>query len=318
MDETARKTKVSNSTVDRVALTLDLNRKIAKGGRPKLLSARDKAYCVRQITLRGKENAVQIKKSLKEDLNITASVDTVRRALNEQGLVVFVKPKKPLLSPKNIKRRLAWAKAHVDWTIDDWRRVIWSDETKINRFGSDGNKYAWKRESEPLQSKHVNQTVKHGGGNIKLWSCITSKGVGFIVKIEDTLTKELYKEILADDLIGTIDYYQMDPKKIIFQQDNDPKHTAKFVENWLNSQKFPTMNWPAQSPDLNPIENMWAILKRRLFSNYDRPPKGMLELWERVHETWYNITTEECQNCIDTMPQRCADVIKAKGRWIDY
>lgn len=314
----ALKFGVSHYTVNQMALKLIPDRKVAKGGRPKLLTDRNKAYCVRQITLHGKENAREVQKSLKEDLNIEVSDSTVRRALQDMGMGSFVKPKKPHLSQKNIKRRLAWAKAHVDWTIDDWNRVIWSDETKINRFGSDGKRYTWKPDSEPLMPRHVNQTVKHGGGNIKLWSCITTKGVGYLVKIKEKLTKELYKQILEEDLFGTFDYYDMDPSKIIFQQDNDPEHTAKLVEKWLENQEFVTMDWPAQSPDLNPIENMWALLKNRLYCNYERPPNGMLELWDRTAEVWHKITAEECQKYINTMPQRCHDVIKAKGYWINY
>ena len=70
--------------------------------------------------------------------------------------------------------------------------MIWSDETKIDRFGSDGKYYAWKRGHEHLLPRHVQQTVKHGGGNIKLWSCITWEGPGYIVKIDDILDKDLY------------------------------------------------------------------------------------------------------------------------------
>ena len=101
-------------------------------------------------------------------------------------------------------------------------------------------------------------------------------------------------------------------------QDNDPKHTPKFTMKHLKKQKFSTMKWPPQSPDLNPIENMWAILKQRLFKNYDHPPNGMLELWERTNEVWRRMAIAECNKCIETMPKRCADVIKNKGYWINY
>jgi len=171
--KTARAVGVSLATVQRVANRALPGRKVEKKGRPPKLTERDKLYCVRQLTIGGKETAVDVAKSLREELGVSVHVDTVCNVLREKGLGTIVKPKKPNLSPKNVKDRLAWAIAHKDWTRDDWRRVVWTDETKVNRFGSDGRKYAWKRDDEPIQPRHVQKTVKHGGGSIKLWSCIT-------------------------------------------------------------------------------------------------------------------------------------------------
>ena len=306
------------ATVQRVANRMRPGRVIVKTGRPPKLTERNRLYCVRQITIGGKETAVDVARSLKEELGVSVHVDTVRNALHAKGLGAIVKPKKPLLSAKNVRERLAWAIAHKDWTLDDWKRVVWSDETKINRFGSDGHRYAWKRDAEKVQPRHVDKTVKHGGGNIKLWSCITFEGVGSIVKIDNTLDQHLYKDILKDDLLSSVTHYRIKVDQMIFQQDNDPKHTAKSVREWLAEQPFEVMEWPAQSPDLNPIENMWALLKNRLYRDYERPPKGMLEHWERIAETWYKVTKEECQKVIGTMPERCKQVIANKGYWIDY
>lgn len=114
---------------------------------------------------------------------------------------------------------------HHHWTIDDWRRVVWSDETKIKRFCSDGLKWAWIRDGEQLQSRHVKPTVKHGGGNIKVWSCITYDGVGWLSHIEDSMDSVLYKEILGDELLRTLEYYHLNNQNTIFQHDNDLKHT---------------------------------------------------------------------------------------------
>ncbi len=309
---------VSLATVQRVANNVFPGRSIKKKGRPPKLTERDKLYCVRQVTTGGKETAVDVAKSLKKDLEMSVHVNTVRNALHEKGLGAFVKPEKPNLSPKNVKDRLAWAIAHKDWTQDDWRRVVWTDETKINRFGSDGRKYAWKRDDEPIQPRHIQKTVKHGGGSIKLWSCITYEGVGYIVKIDNTLDKTLYQNILEEDLMRTIEEYGIEKQKMIFQHDNDSKDTASSVKEWLSNQEFEVMKWLAQSPDLNSIENMWAMLKKRLYRDYERPPKGIVEHWERIVETWYKITKEECQKVIDTMPDRCRQVIAKKGYWIDY
>ena len=254
---------------------------------------------------------------LQEELGIQCSSTTVRRALKHCGLGSIEKPKKPLISKINCKKCLEFALAHHYWTKHDWARVVWSDESKINRLYSDGRLWTWIRDGEQLQTKHCKLTVKHNSGNIKIWSCITYEGVGWLFKIDGTLEKELYLKILKDELMQTLTHYSLDEAKIIFQQDNDPKHTAKIVKEWLTQQKFETMVWPPQSPDLSPIEHMWALLKRRL-GQYETAPKGLLELFERVGETWYAITKEECQKVIDSMPERCEAVIKARGGYTRY
>ncbi len=163
----------------------------------------------------------------------------------------------------------------------------------------------------------MKQTVKHGGGSIKLWGCMTSSGVGYMCQIEEILDSKLYLEILEHELANTIEYYQLDEEKVIFQHDNDPKHTAKTVKNYIKDQNYKVLTWPSQSPDLNPIEHLWAHLKREL-NKYETPAKGMNMLWERVQETWEKITPEICQNLILSMPRRIEAVIKAKGMWTKY
>lgn len=152
-----------------------------------------------------------------------------------------------------------------------------------------------------------------------VWSCITYEGVGWFVDIGDeTMKKEDYLKILKTDLINTLKSYKLREDDIEFMQDNDPKHTAGIVKTWLASRKFSVMTWPANSPDLNPIENMWHLLKTRLCKNYKSPAKNMDELFDRAADVWYSISKEECQKYIDTMPKRVEAVIKNKGLWIDY
>ncbi|KAG1537374.1 hypothetical protein G6F49_012793 [Rhizopus delemar] len=151
-------------------------------------------------------SATKVAKELEKDTGRKVSAKTVCRTLRKAGLGAIEKPKKPLLSAKNIRKRLSWCMAHKDWTIDDWKRVVWSDETKINRFNSDGRTWTWIRSGESLKSHHVKMTVKHGRGNIMLWSTITYAGVGWMCKIDGNMDKTLYKEILEDELERTIEY----------------------------------------------------------------------------------------------------------------
>ena len=118
-------------------------------------------------------------------------------------------------------------------------------------------------------------------------------------KIEGMMDQYLCKQILIDELLRTIIWYHLDANRVIFQQDNDSKHKARSVQEWLKEQPFEVLEWPPQSPDLNPIEHLWVALKRRL-NEYERPPNGMIELWERVQTEWDKIDKEVCARLIET------------------
>ncbi len=170
--------------------------------------------------------------------------------------------------------------------------------------------------------RHIKQNYKHGGGSIMIWSCITCVGVGWMCKIDSTMDGELYKEILQDELEKSIEMVckqtGLRRDQIVFQHDNDSKHRSIPVKEYLKSQEYEVLDWPSQSLDLNPIKHMWALTKRKL-NEYETPPKGIRELFERITDVWYNkITKEDCLRVIDSMPDRCKAVIKAKGRWTDY
>jgi len=159
--------------------------------------------------------------------------------------------------------------------------------------------------------------VKFGGGSLMIWGCMLWDGVGNACKIDGRMDGELYTKILDDELQGSLTYYGKNSSSIIFQQDNDPKHKSKLATTWLKDHGFQVLSWPAQSPDLNPIEHLWTHLKRRL-ANYDIPPNGMLELWERVEKEWDSIGSEVCQNIIESMPRRIKAVLNAKGGCTKY
>jgi transposase len=313
--EVAKYFKVSTSTVHKLSKTCKKN--ISINGRPKKLSPTTITHCVTQITRGNTKNATELAKSLKRQSNISVSRQTVARALMERGLKSKEKKEKPFLRAKNVKERLKFAKVHEDWTEADWRQVIYSDETKINRFGSDGRVWSWCRDEDPLLPQNVKQTIKHGGGNIKIWGCMAANGVGGMCKIDSILDSQLYLQILQVELAETFKDLHMKRHKSIFQHDNDPKHTAIIIKEYLKTQKYETMIWPAQSPDLNPIEHLWKHLKTALYA-YEMPAKGMLELWDRIQKEWLKVDKATCSNLIDSMPRRMKAVIRAKGYWTKY
>ena len=104
---------------------------------------------------------------------------------------------------------------------------------------------------------------------------------------------------------------------IIFQQDNDANHKSKKATKWFEDHQYDVMIWPAQSPDLNPIEHLWTHLKKKL-GEYEEPPKGILGLWNRAEGEWNKIEKEVCQNLIESMPGRIEAVLRAKGGYTKY
>ncbi|CBQ72283.1 related to transposase [Sporisorium reilianum SRZ2] len=220
---------------------------------------------------------------------------------------------KPLLTIRHKKARLAFALAHKDWTVDDWKTVICSDECKINRIGSDGRQHCWIN-AAGFNSKLVHPTVKFGGGSIMVWGSMTHKGVGAFHILKERMTAVIYIAILEAHLLPvlrTVGFFN-DNTNAIFQQDGDPKHKAKVTMQWFRQNHIRLLDWPAQSPDLNPIEHLWTELKKRL-GQYKEHPTWMLELEGRLEEVWAQIPVSLCQALVESMPKRIEAVIKARG-----
>jgi len=283
-----------------------------RSGRPRKLNERNERTIIRRLMTNECSNAVQLKKSLQINDEINVSSNTVRRALKRNGLSARVKRKKPLLSKKHRENRLKFAKRFKDWTVSDWNRVVWSDESKFQIFGSDGREYCWKRQGETLKDAHIKPTVKFGGGSVFVWGCFTSSGVGFLCKIDGGLDAELYCQILSEDFMETLRYYDLSVSDVIFQQDNDPKHTALLTKQWFEDNNVEVLPWPPQSPDLNPIEHLWNDVDRRLRA-LNVTIRGKDALWEHVSQIWNETTLETCTKLIESMPARIQDVINAKG-----
>ena len=147
-----------------------------------------------------------------------------------------------------------------------------------------------------------------------VWGCFSSLGVGNLHLIDGIMDKHQYHNILfaqmlpsANRLFGDSDWK--------FQEDNDPKHTSKLCKEFHVQHATNRIDWPAQSPDLNPIENLWSILDERC---KDRRPQSREELFEILQTEWNRLPVSLLTNLVDSMPRRVAEVIKRKCFSIDY
>ena len=127
-------------------------------------------------------------------------------ALKKQNFCSVVKQKQLLLKQAHQQNCLKFAQKHENWTVEDWKRVLWSDETKINRIGSDGRVYTWKEKGTPLSDRTTTPIVKHGGGNnLMVWGCMGWNGVEKLTEVEGKMDAVQYYEILEDGVVKSFE-----------------------------------------------------------------------------------------------------------------
>ena len=188
---------------------------------------------------------------------------TIRRHLKEQGLLCHVWRLKPFISPANKEKRRLWAMQHVSWTVEDWERVAFLDESKFMLFKLDGRQYCWIKPGQALDPRFTKKAIKHGVGNLMVWGCITTKGMGRLYWIKGIMCGPDYIQILNDQFLGSLKDLKLrctGQSGIIFQQDNDPKHRSKVAEEWFRAKNVKCFPWAPSSPNMNIIKHVWDQL----------------------------------------------------------
>ena len=175
--EVAKSLGFSQSTMNRVKKKHCSSLELPQQGHREILTPLEKQLAVHLVIVGGLEMVAEAAKVLKVDKEVGFCDNTLRNALKDVGLRACEKIPKPSLSQRNVQERFCFATIHKDWTIENWKRVVFSDKTKINRFNGDGRSWCWINDKENVPDCAVKQTVKHGRGSVMLWSCITSRGL---------------------------------------------------------------------------------------------------------------------------------------------
>lgn len=194
---------VSKATVCRVMAGFNVG-KTSPGkssGRPKKLSSRQQRSLKRTVTTDRRISAVKATAELNDSCDKPVSTRTVRRELHQMDLHGRAAIAKPLIRAPNAVARKKWCKEHLGWTADEWKKVVWSDESSFTLFPTTGRVYVWRSPNEAYNQECLLPTVKHGGGSVMVWGAISWNGVGPIIAVKGKVKAQDYKDILNDKVL---------------------------------------------------------------------------------------------------------------------
>jgi len=304
---------------------------LARSGGPRKLTEDDRDHIYETI----QQNPSILVADLLAEVDYKVKRTSIWRLTHEMGLRKWRKMQRPTLTPLSAEKRLTWARRYEHFTSEDWARVYWSDECTIERGIGQRREWTFTRPKDQLweheEEGHQVQMIPTRGKQIKqmFWAAFSGlpRRSGLIPLFGDPQSRrggvssrtieELYRRVLPT-LLNSID------QDAIFQQDNAPVHTAYIIQGTLNELGCDIMEWPPYSPDLNPIENLWALLKAEILKRHPEliqlpNNETTLDLLvDAAQEAWEGLDIEMFKHLSDTMPHRVADVIKYEGWHTSY
>ena len=294
-------------------------------GPPRCMTDRDERFLIRHIRLHPKDTFAQVKEATQ--LNISTS--TIKNVCRKYQISHWRAKRRPALTEKAVKARFAWAKAHKDWTVEQWANWMWSDECSAER--GQGKRGVWvfgtpvqKWDPQLVSTYHKGKDI-----SVMVWGCFWSKNgvIGrsdlYILDRDFEAKKHGYSarsylEVLDDQL------HRCWEPGLVFMQDNASIHTAKVVKDWFIEHGIPVEGWPPYSPDMNPIEHVWYPLKKYVLDHYPEllsmgaGEDAIAALGRALVEAWNALPDTLFTALINSMPDRVDALYKAKGWHTKY
>ena len=282
-----------------------------RSGRPKKTNEQDKRIIVRSCLNDPAQSTSQLASSFNEfrDEKNQISKQAIQRILYRSGLASYVAKIKPILTKRMVKSRIEFCKKYKDKSVEFWRRVIFSDETFIHiNLGGPINRVRRFKSTNPLSPKFTKKTCKFPI-KLMIWSCFCYHGFGRIQICESNMNSEYYKQTLETKLLPSIHDFGIE-NPIHLDDSARPHRTSSIIE-WHDQNGIAKICWPGNSPDLNPIENLWAILKRKLSIKVIRNKRQLIE---NAIKVWsHEISSEFAKSLADSMPERIKKCLENKG-----
>ncbi|GBO30159.1 Transposable element Tcb2 transposase [Araneus ventricosus] len=219
----------------------------------------------------------------------------------------------PLLTARHKALLLSWSRQHYHWTVDDWKHVAWSDESRFQLYRTDARVRVWRQLHEFMKLTYQQGTVQSGGASVMVWDACSWRDMGPLIRLETTLTGNRYLSILPNDLHSFMSIVHSDGLGQ-FQQDNATPRASRVATKWLqeHSSDFRHFHWPPKSPEIGIIEDIRDALLHAV-ENRSPPPRTSVDLLTALQDSWCQFLPGYLQTSVESMPRRIASLLRARG-----
>lgn len=299
----------------------DNNHSIPRSGGPRKLSEEDRDH-IYVVTTNPQIRQVD----LLVEVDHKVKINSIRRLLYEMDLRKWKQLEHPMLSELHAAKRLQWARTYESYTSSDWARVYWSDKCSVERGVGFRKPYTFTRPKDQLEKHDL--CLKPCGKQIRqmFWAAfsgdIRRTGLIPLYGNSDSERGGIDSSVICELVISTPTL--LNQPNAIFMHDNAPVHTAYIVRELLDDLGIEVMDWPPHSPDLKPIENLWRLLKAKIYEIYPEllnMPNNQRTLDFLVHaaqEAWEKLDINILAHLSETMSHRVKVIIEADGWYTKY
>ena len=296
-------------------------RDLPRSGRPRVTTRAQDRLIVRQNRVDPFHTAAETARNIVGRTGFAVSSRTVRRRLYASGLRCRRPCRRPILTPQHRRDRLHWAQARVNWRNRQWRRVLFTDESRFCVDPANGRIRVWRRDLTRYADANVVERDPWGGASVMIWGAIAlNQRIGPI--IFQNLCQGRGNGVTAQRYIAqvlqphVVPFFRRHPNFLI-QQHNARPHTARATRDFLGQNNITVMPHPARSPDLNPIEHVWDAMQRELNQLQPRP-RTAAQLAAAIVQVWAQIPNASINTLVNSMARRCRAVIAANGGHTRY
>lgn len=280
---------------------------------PRCTTSRDDRQIVRMAVTDRSATSRTLAQHIQSVTHHPVSARTIRRRLQQSGLSA----RRPLLclplTLNHRRLRRQWCDERRMWTAE-WNEIVFTDESRFCLQHHDGRIRVWRHRGERMLNSCVMHRHTGPAPGIMVWGGIGYHSRTPLVRIAGTLNSQRYISEVLEPVV--LPYLQGLPTAI-FQQDSARPHVARIVQEFFGNRQIELLPWPARSPDLSPIENMWSMVAQRL-TQITPPAATPDQLWQRVEAAWSAVPQEHIQSLFESMPRRVAAVISNNGGYAGY